>query len=128
MVTRDDWKAANLALAAIDAERAALLAPTEERRRAARARLYAIEEEIGDYLGSCENCEEPIFEGEPYHNATDVLFCKRCTPTYADMLDNPESYWIDKDEDLHHTPETAKAAVDAHIAAGGSITDKLVSR
>lgn len=123
MATKAEWKEARAALDAIERERAGLLAPTFERFKAATAALEEIEDELGEPR-LCE-CGEPVFEDEPCHYGGDVLLCVQCAPTYADMLQTPGAFLGSDMESM--TPEQAQAAVDAHLAAGGSLTDKMVS-
>lgn len=76
-------------------------------------------------IGRCEGCEKPIRQGDRYSHdrANSIDLCFECTPTYGDMLDTPESFYGADDE--HHTAASAKAVVDAHLAAGGSLDDKV---
>ncbi|MGJ2409039.1 hypothetical protein ACR8FJ_23185, partial [Salmonella enterica subsp. enterica serovar Paratyphi A] len=71
-------------------------------------------------------CLHTINEGDLYHQAGGELACEACAPTYADMLAEPESFRdLKTDEPL--TAAQASAAVDAHLADGGQLTDKMVS-
>lgn len=126
-MSREAWKAAKAELEAIEAERAALLAPTNERYDAACDRLEIVEDSLPDRVGRCEGCDEPIWEGERYaYGSEDCIYlCEQCAPSWGDMLANP-SHFVDDDGE-YHTAETAKAAVDAHVAGGGSLDDKMVS-
>lgn len=123
--TKDDWKRATAEVEAIEKEREALLVPTKERYDAARDRLEEIEDQCGDLLGRCEGCSEPIFEGDrhSFDRMSDIMMCEDCSPTWHDLLREPESFY--NGEDVYYTPETAKAAADAHIAKGGSLDDKI---
>jgi hypothetical protein len=127
MATKDDWKAAKAAVEAIEKEREALLAPTKERYDAACDRLEMIEDECPERIGRCEGCDEPIWEGDRYAcgNEDCIYLCEDCAPSWGDMLANPDQFYDDEGE--YHTAETVKAAVDAHLAAGGSLEDKMVS-
>ena len=128
MATKDDWKAAKAALATIEAERNALVEPTNARFAEAVERLEAVVEELdcGDFLGTCVGCSEPIFEGDRYHSGPDENACAECAPSFADMLAQPQ-HFLDYTTDDEMTPERARAICDAHIAKGGSLTDKMVS-
>lgn len=128
MTTKANWKAAKAEVEAIENERAALLAPTKERYEIAQQRLSDIEDEFGGaHLGDCLLCAEPIFEGEPYHSGADGdPCCQACSPTWRDMLTGAENF-RDTETDEPLTPEQAKVRVDAHLAAGGSLDDKMVS-
>lgn len=127
MATKADWKAAKAEVEAIEAERAALLAPTQERYDAACDRLELIEEECPERVGVCEGCSEPIWRGDRYSSDPDsgVCLCEECAPSWGDMIDSPDYFRDDDGEPM--TPEKAKALCDAHVAAGGSLTDKMVS-
>jgi hypothetical protein len=76
-------------------------------------------------IGRCEGCENAIRRGErhSYDRMNGISLCEGCTPTYGDMLNMPESFYSADDE--YHTIESAKAVVDAHLAAGGSLDDKV---
>ena len=85
---------------------------------------------IADMLGvevrwHCESCSSPIYSDEPYSfdHINGLEFCEHCTPSWNDMLAEPDRFVQADDEE--HTPETAKAAADAHVAAGGSLYDKI---
>lgn len=125
MSTKEDWKRAKAEVDAIEKERAALLAPTMERYDAARDRLEIIEDECGELLDRCEGCSEPIFEGDrySYDRMGGVRMCEDCSPNWHDLLRDPENFY--DGNDVYYTAETAKAAADAHVAAGGSLDDKI---
>ncbi|MFA7256953.1 MAG: hypothetical protein WC047_05205 [Kiritimatiellales bacterium] len=124
--TKAAWKSARAELDSIEDERRNLVAATEIRYQMALAKLQDAEDETGECVAHCE-CGEPIFEGEPYHNGRDVALCASCAPSYGDMLASPRNFlaWGDE-EDCEMTKEQAQAIVDAHIAAGGSLDDKMV--
>lgn len=73
----------------------------------------------------CDACLDPMPQGAPYSydSVNSMTLCEACTPSYADMLTDPGSFY-DADEE-YMTPEQARATVDAHIAAGGKLTDKV---
>lgn len=124
-MTKEAWKAAKAEVEAIEKERAALLAPTKDRYDAACARLEEIEDASGELLGRCEGCSDPIFEGDRHSHdrMSGIILCEDCSPTWHDLLREPESFY--NGEDVYYTAETAKAAADAHVAAGGSLDDKI---
>lgn len=126
MTTKAEWKAAKAEVEAIEKEREALLAPTKARYDAACDRLEIIEESCPDRIGHCEGCNEPIWEGDryAYDSENAIYLCEECAPSWGDMLANPDHFYDDEGE--YRTAETAKAAVDAHLAAGGSLEDKMV--
>ncbi|MDR7035246.1 hypothetical protein [Mesorhizobium sp. BE184] len=77
-------------------------------------------------LGNCVFCQKVIREGQLYHHGIDEIACEACAPSYGDMLAEPGSFRdFQTDEPL--TAEQAKAAIDAHLAKGGALTDKMVS-
>lgn len=127
MSTKADWKAAKAEVEAIEKERAALIAPTEGRYDAALERLETIEEDCPELVGRCEECLDPIWEGERYASDSEngIVLCEECAPSWSDMLANPDHFYDAEGE--YHTAESAKAACDAHLAAGGSLDDKMVS-
>ena len=72
----------------------------------------------------CEGCGAGISEGNPTHPCSDGgVLCKQCAPTYQDMLNHPDSFMNPEDEPM--TAAEAKEIVDAHIAAGGSLSDSM---
>ena len=127
MATKAEWLAAKAELDAVEAERRELLEPTALRYHNAQCKLEDIEEDCPERLGSCEGCLDPIWEGDRYaYDSENAIYaCEECAPSYEDMLDSPGLFYDADGEYL--TPEKARAAVDAHLAAGGSLTDKMVS-
>lgn len=127
MSTKEEWKAAKAEVEAIEAERAALLASTDERYNAALDRMEQVEEDCPELVGRCEGCMDPIWEGEryAYDRNNGIHLCEECAPSYADMLAEPQHFYDGDEETM--TPEKARAICDAHLAAGGSLDDKMVS-
>ncbi|UWF58027.1 hypothetical protein [Brucella sp. 2716] len=77
-----------------------------------------------EILAYCEGCASPIYDGDAYNGGPDASLCIECAPDYSDLLANP-SLFLDQDEE----PLTAAAAqeiVDAHLAKGGNLSDKVV--
>jgi hypothetical protein len=145
MATKAEWKAATAALqalereresatretrAAYDAEMTRLLAPTKEQYDALKERIGEIEGEIGEPFTFCEGGEAPIWDGDKYHAGSDVALCEECAPSYGDILASPSHFLKFGEGDEDDRPmnaDEAKAIVDAHLAAGGSLADKMVS-
>lgn len=142
MDKRAEWKAARAALDVIEKRREEMivdikLAFEQERDRRwaksnaryykARERLDSIEGDIGEPFTFCEGCAEPIFEGDNYHNGSDVALCLECSPSYEDMLSSPGNF-LNFETDEPMTAAEAQAIADAHVAAGGSLTDKIAAR
>ncbi|MEN6302232.1 MAG: hypothetical protein ABFD96_05865 [Armatimonadia bacterium] len=72
----------------------------------------------------CYACGEPVFEGDPsYRTSEDEVLCAKCAPTYADLTASPDLFLGEDDEPM--TAEEAQRKVDAHLAAGGKLTDSL---
>lgn len=124
-MSKEAWKAAKAELDIIEAERDRLIEPIKEKLDAARERLALIEEETGVHIFWCEGCSEPIFLGEPYHSGSDVCLCAACSPSYGDLTAHPEMFQNPDCEPM--TADEAKALANAHVAAGGSLDDKMVS-
>lgn len=78
-----------------------------------------------EIIWHCEGCSKPIREGDKYHAGVDVELCEQCAPSYGDMLAAP-SLFRGSDDDAA-TPDEAKAICDAHVAAGGALSDKLLT-
>lgn len=76
--------------------------------------------------GICVACAQPIFKGEPYHVGADESQCAECAPTYGQMLAEPEAFVIFATGEPM-TADEARANVAEHLAAGGSLDDKMVS-
>lgn len=125
MATKAEWKAAKAAVEEIEKERDSLLLTTKERYDAALERLEEIQENCGELRGRCEGCAEPIFEGDrhSYDRMSGVILCVDCSPDWHDLLREPENFY--DAEDVYYTAETARAAADVHLAAGGSLDDKI---
>lgn len=120
---RAAWTAAKAALDAVEAERAALLKPTDERYLTA---IEAVEdaEDACQPVSRCEGCGEPIFVGD-LMLAGETDLCGDCSPTIEDLLKNPESFADAEGEPL--TAAAAKAWFDQHIAVGGKPTDSMAT-
>lgn len=126
-----------------DAQREALkvdldfLSKSESAILAARApfdvALSAVEAVRGTLLerhgvevaGACESCGKLLFVGELGHDEPEVgiVLCPAHAPTYAVWKQQ-----TDQGPEAYHEPEdfeAAKAAVAGHIAAGGSLDDKI---
>ncbi len=111
----------------VDAETLRLALAIEAGKSIGGAALPAIETDDEDGW-PCEGCDHVILPGELAHRCgggAGGYPCIACAPTYADMLAHPSSFSTADGEP--ETPEGAKAFVDAHVAAGGSIDDKIVS-
>ena len=101
-----------------------------------RAALYEAEtphrllsEKIDDLLDGaevdfCESCLEPIFDGDKWNSGFDGRVCEACAPSYRNILDGPEHFLTFNDEQM--TADKARSICDAHVAAGGSLDDKMV--
>lgn len=123
---RAAWKAAKENLDLIEDERRVLLEPTRERFEAAQETLAEIEEVSGYFIGPCDGCANPIFEGDRHHSGDDAYLCEACAPSYEDMARHP-GHFEDPETGDTMTKARADAIVSAHICAGGTITDKMVS-
>lgn len=130
-MSKEAWKEAKAEFETIDAERDDLMMAAaetiRERWEAAQAKLDKIEAESPERIGTCEGCLEHIWKGDlhSYDSVNSLYFCERCSPTYGQMLAEPWSFHDNDGEPL--SPEQARAIVDAHVAAGGALYDKMVS-
>jgi|GEM_PF-2269066 len=94
------------ALAAIESERAALVAHTDTRYKAARQALDEPLEVLGEPHGHCEGCGVPIFEGDQFGPCDPgVMLCadhtfnlSDCLAQHRQMLASKQWFWIDKSE------------------------------
>ena len=82
-----------------------------------------------DDFGACEGCSAAIRDGDAYTHDWDsgVYLCAKCSPTWQDFQDHPENFWRG-DEGEHHTAETARPHIEAHLAAGGSLSDSMARK
>lgn len=95
----------------------------------ALGRIEEIEQDLPEYIGHCENCGDTILDGEKYHVGDDCRICHDCAPDFGDLQASPSSfmaYCEDSGADEPHTPESVAKIIEAHLAAGGKLTDKLV--
>jgi hypothetical protein len=87
-----------------------------------------IEEAIGDkdIVGSCEFCERLLLDGDKGHRGTDgVIVCEACAPTYG-CLKKQREEMVAESDDPEDDNALCLASIEAHIAAGGSLDDKVV--
>lgn len=116
MTPKEKYVAACKAVGAIEAERAALVAPTEARFNAANEALLEAEEaleENGYFVGRCDTCGTFLFEGDRgfRYSDDDIFECAEHAPTVADSLE----YWRNElksdglDEDFRRQAESAIA-------------------
>lgn len=78
----------------------------------------------------CETCGTIIIEGDMVTRdaISMIVFCAPCSPTWADMLANHDSYANGTDkygEPIYLTADEANAMSETHIRTGGSLTDKF---
>lgn len=133
---RQEFATAWAALDARDAEIEAARKPIDEQLRpficqameVEEAREALIEKVGADFVGRCETCDKPLFEGDqgsrPYQDESGIVFCADHGMTYADL----QQSWTDipaseDDEDQAESRKQALAMVDGHVASGGALTD-----
>lgn len=126
----DDLRARYKALKAKADAAYAAAEPQRQALREAEKPWNALQEKLenlvdGADVQTCESCLEPIFEGEKRAVGDDVTLCENCAPEYDYMLRHPEHFQNSDGEPM--TPAEAKALCDAHVAAGGALTDKMVT-
>lgn len=86
----------------------------------------------GEYR-TCEGCGALILGGEQhfrYGGDDDLVFCPDCTPTYANWKESAELIVAEvANRDAEEVAEArgGLAEIAAHIAAGGSLSDKLTT-
>lgn len=74
-------------------------------------------------VATCEACDKAIMLGDAYHSGESADLCAECAPEYSDLLSVTESFINAEGEPM--TSDEARAAYDAHIAAGGKPDDKF---
>lgn len=116
-MTREEWQALDDELAAIDSQ----MDDLDQRRVACLKRLQEIEDHCPEFVGYCEFCITEIWAGDMCHNGR-YLLCEECTPTFSQMLARPKDF---EHECMPVTLEKAQELCSAHLAAGGSIDDKM---
>ncbi len=85
MIDREKYADATARLAALEAEEKRLTAHLRPQIKAVEAEIDAITDGSA-CLYVCENCSDPIFEGEQYQNGGDVNFCAKCASTHAECV------------------------------------------
>lgn len=124
-----------------DAERAALLeqlrdldaaqAKIAEARKpfdAATSAIEGVKEALlerheAEIAGRCETCDRLLFYGDRGHRCDDgPIVCEEHAPTWADIK---EEWTCAVDPDPDDLRE-ALADVEAHVAGGGSLEDKVI--
>jgi hypothetical protein len=121
---RELQRRSNEAYQAAEPERQALKEAERPHRELEEQITAFLEEHDKEVIDHCEGCCEPIFEGERCTGGENNL-CEACAPTWRDMLLSPENF-----STFHGNPCTyaeAKRICDDHVAAGGSLDDKMVS-
>ena len=126
-----DFTKADYLAAKADADRArdAMRSTPEYRAHSdALDRLMEIEEVVGECTASCEACSAPVFDDDPYSydHENGLTFCEGCTPSWADLVAAPSGAYEIVDGDISYlTEERARQMADAHVAAGGTLSDKF---
>lgn len=126
------WEALDRRDAEIEAARKPIddqLRPFIEQSMEVEEEREALTEKFGaEFVGKCEQCDKPLFAGDqgshPYEDESGIIFCAAHGMTYGDICQN----WADTptsgdDEDQAESRKHAMAMVDAHLAAGGELTD-----
>lgn len=75
---------------------------------------------------SCDRCGRDIFVCDAANETDDSTYCAACAPTFEDLKADPLGF-VDGDTG----PMSGKRAfeiVSAHLASGGSLTDKILNR
>lgn len=89
------------------------------------AKEFLLEKHHADIAGRCETCMDPIFVGDLGHHDGEHFFCEDCSPTWADTqehaITSASEDWEDPDGRAR-----CLAAIDAHIARGGTMLDKHI--
>lgn len=93
----------------------------------AREQLAAITDETGE-ARPCDACGTLIFDCDAYSFDTvnSMEFCEDCTPTWECFLAEPEHFYrIENGDEVYYDRDTAIKAAEAHVASGGSMTDRF---
>lgn len=85
-------------------------------------RSNLLEKHDVEIAGSCEACSRLLFIGDMGYRYEDCTVCEACAPSYADAEEN----WSKNDDKCDAEDKAAfLSTLAAHLAAGGSRSDKL---
>ncbi len=76
-------------------------------------------------LGECEGCYAQLIAGDPGFHYEESSVCAECAPTFREVklqAEHEPDTWSDEESLLR-----AKAHIEKHIAAGGSLDDKMTT-
>lgn len=107
----------------------------ENRLRTAEEALERFEKECTVLIGMCEFCGEDIWEGDRFNRRANpsggrIFECWECVYSYRQLLTKVSQDWAERPETMDAddlTVEDAQKIIDDHLAAGGSLDDKMVS-
>lgn len=80
-------------------------------------------------LGDCIGCGADLFEGDKgFQYSEGELSCEACASTYAEFREEAQETLADEfaDESEKESAERMLARCDAHLADGGSLSDKWI--
>lgn len=78
-----------------------------------------------EIAGTCEGCAKIILAGDIGYRDDDVTLCETCAPTWGDCKEQTEAALnLDPDDDDRTHLHAFLARVAAHVAGGGSLSDK----
>ncbi len=96
---------------------------------------YGVEEPVGE----CIACDRILFAGEDGHRCADgELFCAEHAPTFGDAkkaltapefeleLNSGREPGLDTEDETGITLRERLAAIESHVAGGGSLDDKII--
>jgi len=84
-------------------------AEIKPRLDAAYDALDAIRNELPEDVGTCEHCDEPIFESDLYAPGGDVMLCHEHAPMLSDVIEYLEGIVAEGDGDESRNHEDAVA-------------------
>ena len=111
---------------------AALLRPLDKVQAEIDEQRFALLEAHGVAVaGHCEVCKRLLFVGEPgqrpYFGKTEFVFCGEHIMSYGDLLRHWQQSGAEDDggDEGGEARQEAMALIDAHIAGGGALDDKI---
>ena len=76
-----------------------------------------------NWIGSCEDCQMPLFCGDKgFRYGDGPVTCEKCSPTYEEAKRGFESEAFDEPENYRHF----RTRLANHLRSGGAMSDKYL--